>query len=218
MKKLVIFDLDGTLLDTIGDLAAATNYALSEFNFPVHPEAAYRFFVGNGINKLIERALPEANRSTDEIAMVKHEFMKYYQEHGEEETRPYPGINELLAELTQKGYQLAVASNKFHSGTVELVNYFFPEIPFVSVLGQREGVPVKPSPRIVEELCTAAGVSTAETLYIGDSGVDAATALNAGVDFVGVLWGFRPQSELEAAGATVFVEKADEIVTLVSAM
>ena len=212
MKKLIIFDLDGTLLDTIGDLAAATNYALREFGFPEHPVESFRFFVGNGINKLIERALPADHRSADEISMVKHEFLKYYQIHGEEETRPYPGIRELLGKLNDKGYQLAVASNKYHEGTTTLVHYFFPDIPFAGVLGQREGVPVKPSPVIVEELMQKAGVTKEETLYVGDSGVDAATALNAGVDFVGVLWGFRPKSELESVGATQFVEEAGELL------
>ncbi len=210
MKKLVIFDLDGTLLDTIGDLAAATNYALSQYDFPQHEEQAYRFFVGNGINKLIERALPEDKRTADIISMVKHEFMKYYQVHGEEATRPYPGTVELLHRLAAEGKQLAVASNKFHEGTVALVKHYFPDIDFVSVLGQREGIPVKPSPVIVDEIRAAARVTREETLYIGDSGVDAATALNAGVDFIGVLWGFRPQSELEAAGATRFIASAEE--------
>lgn len=211
MKKLIIFDLDGTLLDTIGDLAAATNYALREFGFPEHPEASFRFFVGNGLNKLIERALPEGRRSADDISMVKHLFLNYYQTHGEEQTRPYPGIRNLLSDLHQKGYLLAVASNKYHEGTTALVGHFFPEIPFSGVLGQRDGVPVKPSPEILEELWGKAGVTKEETLYAGDSGVDAATAVNAGVDFVGVLWGFRPQSELAAAGAVHFAQKAEEI-------
>lgn len=212
MKKLIIFDLDGTLLDTIGDLAAATNFALRAFGFPEHPEEAFRFFVGNGIYKLIERALPEGRRSADEVSMVKHEFLKYYQLHGEEQTRPYPGISELLALLHAKGYKLAVASNKYHEGTTTLVRYFFPEIEFEGVLGQREGVPVKPSRAIVDELREKAGVTPAETLYVGDSGVDAATALNAGVDFVGVLWGFRPRAELEAAGARHFALTATDIL------
>jgi phosphoglycolate phosphatase len=212
MKKLIIFDLDGTLLDTIGDLAAATNFALREFGFPEHPEEAFRFFVGNGINKLIERALPEAHRSADEISMVKHRFLNYYQQHGEEQTRPYPGISELLISLNAKAFKLAVASNKYHEGTTTLVRFFFPEIEFAGVLGQRDGVPVKPSPVIVEELMEKAGVTKDETLYVGDSGVDAATALNAGVDFVGVLWGFRPQAELEAAGARHFALTATDIL------
>lgn len=216
MKKLVIFDLDGTLLDTIGDLAAAVNHALNAFGYPQHADQDYRFFIGNGINKLIERSLPENQRTADIISMVKHEFIKYYQVHGEEATRPYPGIVELLNDLSAQGIQLAVASNKFHEGTVQLVGHFFPSISFAGVLGQREGVPVKPSPAIVEEICRSAGVALADTLYVGDSGVDAATALNAGVDFIGVLWGFRPQSELEAAGAKRFAKEAGEIALMMN--
>lgn len=215
MLKLVIFDLDGTLLDTIEDLANATNHALKQFNFPVHEVASYRFFVGNGVNKLLERALPEAHKNADAISMLKHEFLKYYLIHAEDCTKPYPGIPELLTKLHKKGFQLAVASNKMHDATVELVGRFFPEIPFTTILGQREGIPVKPSPAIVDEIVERAGVTKSETLYVGDSGVDAATALNAGVPFVGVLWGFRPQQELEAAGATLFVEKPEEIEKLV---
>ncbi|MEA4981923.1 MAG: HAD family hydrolase [Paludibacter sp.] len=215
MIKLVIFDLDGTLLDTIEDLANATNHALKQFNFPVHEVASYRFFVGNGVNKLLERALPEAHKNADAISMLKHEFLKYYLIHAEDCTKPYPGIPELLTKLYKAGYQLAVASNKMHEATIELVGRFFPGISFTTILGQREGIPVKPSPAIVDEIVECAGVTKSETLYVGDSGVDAATSLNAGVPFVGVLWGFRPQQELEAAGATRFVEKPEEIEKLV---
>jgi phosphoglycolate phosphatase len=215
MIKLVIFDLDGTLLDTIEDLANATNHALQQFNFPVHEVASYRFFVGNGVNKLLERALPEAHKNADAISMLKHEFLKYYLIHAEDCTKPYPGISELLTNLHKEGFQLAVASNKMHDATVELVKRFFPAIPFSIILGQRDGIPVKPSPAIVDEIVECAGITKNEILYVGDSGVDAATAVNAGVLFVGVLWGFRPQQELEDAGATRFVERPEEIVKLV---
>lgn len=214
MIKLIIFDMDGTILDTIEDLANATNHALKQFNFPVHEVENYRFFVGNGVYKLLERALPEEHRNTDTIAMLKHEFLKYYFVHAEDCTKPYIGIPELLNKLHQQGFQLAIASNKMHEATVEMAKRFFPEIPFVSVLGQREGILTKPSPVIVDEIVAIAGVTKEETLYIGDSGVDAATAINARVAFVGVLWGFRPQAELEAAGATRFVEKPKEIERL----
>lgn len=206
--------MDGTILDTIEDLANATNHALKQFNFPEHPVESYRFFVGNGVYKLLERALPAAHKNTDAIAMLKHEFLKYYFIHADDCTKPYAGIPELLNTLHLKGYQLAVASNKMHAATVEMAKQFFPEIPFVSVLGQREGIPVKPSPIIVDEIVALAGVSKEETLYVGDSGVDVATALNAGVAFVGVLWGFRPQAELEAGGATQFVTHPSEIENL----
>lgn len=212
MIKLIIFDLDGTLLDTIEDLANATNHALKQFNFPLHDTATYRFFVGNGINKLIERALPEEHKNADAISMVKHEFLKYYLFHADDCTKPYPGITELLTKLQQGGYQLGVASNKMHDATVDLVQRFFPEISFTSVLGQRDGIPVKPSPEILNEIVGTAGILKSETLYIGDSGIDAQTAINANIQFTGVLWGFRPRRELEEAGAERFVEKPEEIL------
>lgn len=212
MIKLIIFDLDGTLLDTIEDLANATNHALKQFNFPLHDTATYRFFVGNGINKLIERALPEEHKNADAISMVKHEFLKYYMFHADDCTKPYSGITELLTKLQQGGYQLGVASNKMHDATVDLVKRFFPGISFTSVLGQRDGIPVKPSPEILNEIVSAAGVLKSETLYIGDSGIDAQTAINANIQFTGVLWGFRPRRELEEAGAERFVEKPEEIL------
>ena len=216
MPKLIIFDLDGTLLDTIEDLANSVNHALKAFNFPVHPVEAYRFFVGNGVNKLLERALPEDKRNADFISMVKHEFIKHYFVHAEEFTKPYPGIAELITRLAAEGYQLAVASNKVHDATVQLVKRYFPTIQFTAVFGQRDGFPAKPNPGILEEIIKIAGVDKSEVLYVGDSGVDVATAINAKVTFTGVLWGFRPQKELEELGAVSFVESAEELYRLIN--
>jgi len=215
MFKLVIFDLDGTLLDTIEDLANSTNYALQQHGFAVHSVDEYRFFVGNGVNKLIERALPPEHRNADMISMLKEDFREHYFTHSEECTKPYKGIDALLRELHGKGIKLAVASNKMHAATERLVKYFFPEIPFEIILGQRDRVPVKPHPEIVNEIVSTCNVSKAETLYVGDSGVDAATAYNANVTFAGVLWGFRPQKELEEVGATLFVSEAVDILEIV---
>lgn len=215
MIKLVIFDLDGTLLDTIEDLAVSTNYALELHGFPVHPVEAYRFFVGNGISKLIERALPEKYRTADTISMVKFDFINYYFAHAEECTRPYPGIPKLLCQLNEQGIGLAVASNKVHEATLQLINNFFPDIPFTAILGQRESFPVKPNPAVLEEIIGIRGFEKEEVLYVGDSGVDVATAYNARVPFVGVLWGFRPRKELEEVGATRFVETTDELFALI---
>lgn len=216
MPKLIIFDLDGTLLDTIEDLANSVNHALKEFNFPTHPIEAYRFFVGNGVNKLLERALPEDKRNADFISMVKHEFIKHYFVHAEEFTKPYPGVADLISKLAAEEYQLAVASNKVHDATVQLVKRYFPAIHFTAVFGQRDGFPAKPNPGILEEIISIAGVDKSEVLYVGDSGVDVATAINAKVAFTGVLWGFRPQKELEELGAVSFVESAEELYRLIN--
>lgn len=209
MKKLIIFDLDGTLLDTIEDLANSVNFALVQHNFEPHPISAYKFFIGSGLNKLLERALPSDKQTADMVSMLKVDFMKHYALNAAEFTKPYPGIPELLKSLTSKGYQLAIASNKYHSATVELAKRFFPEISFCAVFGQRDGHPVKPNPGILEEIIDIAGVKKSEVLYVGDSGVDVATAYNTKVDFVGVLWGFRPRKELEEVGAEIYVENTE---------
>ena len=131
IPKLIIFDLDGTLLDTIEDLANSVNHALQAYNFPTHPIEAYNFLVGNGVNKLLERALPEDKRNADFVSMLKVEFIKHYFAHAEEFTKPYPGIVELLNKLQAEGYKLGVASNKVHDATIQLVDKFFPKIHFI---------------------------------------------------------------------------------------
>lgn len=211
MKKLVIFDLDGTLLNSIADLAASTNQALQALGFPTHPVESYNYFVGNGINKLFERALPEAERTETNIQKVRSLFVPYYDAHNTDLSRPYDGIEELLQCLQNRGVQLAVASNKYQVATEKLIKYYFPSIHFVSVLGQRDGVPAKPDAGIVMDSFAAAGVSRQEALYVGDSNVDMQTALNAGVDAVGVTWGFRPVAELEAYHPRYIAYKASDI-------
>lgn len=214
MKKLVIFDLDGTLLNTIADLAAATNQALQHYGYPTHEVEAYRFFVGNGINKLFERALPETERTEENILKIRSQFIPYYDTHNADLSRPYPGIPELLMTLQQKGIKIAVASNKYQAATRKLIAHYFPEINFVEVLGQREGIPAKPDPSIVNEIRIKAGVDEKEILYAGDSNVDMQTAHNAGVTAVGVAWGFRPRTELEALHPAYIIEKAEELLSL----
>ncbi len=200
-KRLVIFDLDGTLLDTIADLATAVNFALRVYGHPEHEVDEYRYFVGDGIRKLVERALPVEARTTGHIDEVLGYFRQYYMRHCEDLTAPYTGIVELLKELQSRGVMLAVASNKFQVGTESLVKRYFPDINFVAVLGQREGVPVKPNPQIVFDIMRVANVAPHEVLYVGDSGVDMQTAVSAGVTAVGVLWGFRTADELLQNGA-----------------
>ena len=194
--KLVIFDLDGTLLNTIADLATATNVALEHYGLPTHKEDEYKFFVGNGINKLFERALPEDKRNEEYVMKIRSIFVPYYDAHNSDLSRPYQGINELLLDLQNAGIKIAVASNKYQAAAVKLVKEFFPDINFAEILGQRDGVPSKPDPTIVNEITEHTGISKKDTVYVGDSCVDMQTGKNADVTTVGVSWGFRPKAEL----------------------
>lgn len=212
--ELVIFDLDGTLLDTIGDLAVACNAALALRGLPQHSCEEYRGFVGNGISRLVERALPEPLRTEFNVAAVRHDFLEYYTEHIDVRTEPYDGIPELLGALSARGVKLAVASNKFQIGTEKLVRRFFPGTEFAAVLGQRPGVPLKPDPAVVLEILAVTGADRGSVLYAGDSGVDMRTAAAAGVRAAGCAWGFRPRAELEAERPSAIVCSPLEILEL----
>ena len=216
MKKLVIFDLDGTLLNTIADLAHSTNYALNKLGYPTHDIEKYNFMVGNGINKLFERALPEGEKTEENVLRVRKEFIPYYDVHNADDSHPYPSISELLSYLQSEGIQLAVASNKYQAATEKLIAYYFPEIRFTAVFGQREGVNVKPDPTIVFDILKLADVRKEDVLYVGDSGVDMQTAANANVTACGVTWGFRPRTELEKFNPAYIVDSAKEIEKLIS--
>jgi phosphoglycolate phosphatase len=209
--RLIIFDLDGTLLDTIGDLATSVNHALALHGYPVHPLPAYRYFVGNGARELIARALPETSRDDATIDRLREDFKAHYSDHDRVLTRPYPGVAELVAELRGQGVALTVASNKYQAATDKLARHYFGDDAFRLILGQREGVPIKPDPAIVQEILEKTGYTAAETVYIGDSGVDMETAARAGVRSIGVTWGFRPRTELEEFGARHIVDRAEEI-------
>ena len=214
-KKLVIFDLDGTLLDTIDDLATGANHALEVLGYPTHERATIRSYVGNGINKLLERSLPEGEKTEEHVMRMRSVFIPYYDAHNAELTVPYEGIPELLERLQEGGLMLAVASNKYQAATEKLVAHYFPNINFIKVLGQRDEVPIKPDPAIVKEIIEAAGVSNDAVLYVGDSGVDMLTALNAQVDAVGVTWGFRPKLELSTFPSLGLIDRADELMEFV---
>ena len=215
MKKLAIFDLDGTLIDSIADLGAATNYALSFYGLQTHPLDSYRMRVGNGVNKLIERALPESERSPERVAQLRQDFTRYYNDHCTDRTRPYNGITELLKDLQTENVAIAVASNKYQHATEKLVRHFFPDINFLAICGQRDGIPIKPDPSVVFEIIGKAAVAKAQVIYIGDSGVDIETARRACVDSVGVSWGFRTPAELAQAGAGTIVDTPDQIFNLI---
>ena len=214
---LIIFDLDGTLLNTIGDLAEAANVMLRKRNLPQHTYEEYCTFVGNGIMRLVERALPEELRTAESVAAARQDFLSYYIDHIDCKTKPYEGIVQLLGDLQAAGVSLAVASNKFQAGTGELIRRFFPEIGWVAVYGQRPDVPLKPDPAVVEEILSGVNIPRERVLYVGDSGVDIETAHRAGIKAVGVTWGFRSRSELEAAGADRIVDRAEEILSLCQA-
>ena len=212
MKKLVIFDLDGTLLDTIADLAESANHALKQLGYPTRDVETIRTFVGNGVNKLLFRALPDEEKTEENMMRMRTHFVPYYDAHNADLSAPYPGIVALLEELQAKGLRMAIASNKYQEATAKLVKHYFPMIDFVEVLGQREGINVKPDPTIVFDILQKAGVSKEETLYVGDSGVDMQTAINAGVDAIGVTWGFRPRTELEDFHPMGLIDQAEELL------
>jgi phosphoglycolate phosphatase len=211
MKRLVIFDLDGTLVDTLADLAASMNYALGLCGYPLHEMDAYRLFVGNGVLKLFERALPEGEQTEVNVERVRGLFMGHYDGHLTDRSVPYAGMRELVECLVREGYKVAVASNKYQSATEEIVRELFPDVPFWPVFGQREGVPRKPDPQVVEEILELTGVARGEALYVGDSAVDMQTGVNARVCTCGVTWGFRSRTELEAYNPKYIASTPQEV-------
>ncbi len=200
MEKLVIFDLDGTLLNTIADLGNAANHTLKELGLPQHTLDEYRLMVGNGMRKLIMRALPHDKASDETIVdSTLAKFLEYYAEHIDVYTQPYPGIPELIKTFSTEGFKLAVASNKIQAGAERLIEKFFPGIPFVAVMGNSPKYPLKPDAAVVEYIMKKAGTDRAHTVMVGDSGTDIQTAQNAGIPIIAVSWGFRPCHELTAA-------------------
>ena len=211
MIKTVLFDLDGTLLNTIDDLADAGNWVCAQNGWPTFTVEQFKHMVGNGIPKLVERFSPEDARSQEQLAATLAQFSARYDAHKEDKTAPYPGIPELLEQLQEKGMILAVASNKYQSATVKLISHYFPNIRFTAVFGQREGVNVKPDPTVVHDILDITRISREDVLYVGDSGVDMQTAANAGVTACGVTWGFRPRTELEEFHPAHIVDNATDI-------
>ena len=194
--RLIVFDLDGTLLNSLEDLADS-------------------YFVGDGVRKLIERILPQEERTEARIEQCRQEFVAYYKVHMEDKTSVYEGITELLVELKNRGLKIAVATNKVHIAVKPLMEKYFPEIRFDSMIGQREGVPVKPAPQIMFDILRETGCEPSEALHVGDTATDMQLAHNAGVTPVGVLWGYRPLKELQEAGAKFIIEKPEELLGLV---
>ena len=211
MTKLIIFDLDGTLLDTREDIANACNYALRMCGCPERRIDEYNMLVGRGIYNLFRGALPEEKRTEEVVMEMKSHFVPYYNEHIDDCTKPYPGIINMLDALAAEGMSFAIASNKYQEGTEALVAKYFNKYSFACILGQRDGKPIKPDPEIVMEAMEAAGARTEETAYCGDSDVDMQTGLNAKVNTIGVTWGFRTKEELSAYNPWLLVENPAEI-------
>ncbi|MFI3319771.1 MAG: HAD family hydrolase [Rikenellaceae bacterium] len=214
MAQIVIFDLDGTLLDTVGDLAASCNAILEQFGYPTHEMDDYHQFVGNGIMRLVERAMPEAERTPERVAEVRAKFVAHYTANIDKHTTHYKGIVWLLEELQRREISIAVASNKFQDGTRKLIKRFFPQIRFAAVLGQRPDVPLKPSPAIVREVLQITSYTPDKVIFVGDSGIDMLTAKAAGVKSVGVTWGFRSREELEQNGANYIIDSPEMLLKL----
>lgn len=212
MKHAVIFDLDGTLLNTLGDLRAATNHALEVRGLPPHSMEEIRQFIGNGIRLLICRAMPEGTPET-EIDAALDDFKAYYAAHIHDRTVPYDGIPQLLTALRKRGIKVAVLSNKIDSASQQLIEYFFPGKTDV-VFGEHVGVPRKPDPTSCRMVMQQLGVQPEQVLYVGDSGTDMQTAKNAGLYAVGVTWGFRSKEVLLEYGADVLVHRPEQILQI----
>ena len=206
MKTTLIFDLDGTLLDTIDDLANSLNYVLAAHGYPTHSRAVMMQMVGNGLATLVTRALP-GGRDDSQFDAIFAEFVARYAEHKAELTAPYPGIREMLSSLGAAGYRLAVVSNKMDAAVRELIPSYFGDLIPIAI-GEREGVARKPAPDMVFEALRRLGATPGEAYFIGDSEVDVVTARNAGVDCLAVTWGLRSEQTLREAGATALFHTA----------
>ena len=217
MRKLIIFDLDGTLLNTIGGIGSACNEMLAHYGLPAWQLSDYEKFVGDGSRMLIKRALP-AGKAADEafVDAARDVYLKFYRANLARETRPYEGMPELLSELQRRGLLLAVASNKFDDGAKFLIPHFYPEIRWSAVEGQKPGGPLKPAPGIIDDAVRNSipgGLPKEEILYIGDCEVDIQSAERAGLDYVLCTWGFRRRAALEDAGAKALIDSPAELLT-----
>jgi phosphoglycolate phosphatase len=212
--KAIIFDLDGTLLNTLNDLGNAMNRVLSDMGFPIHAIDEYRSFIGDGVAKLIKRALPEKNRNEATVHSCTRAFLEDYHKNWNVTTRPYKGIPELLDTLKERGLKIAVFSNKPHDTTTLCVAELLPMWQFDAVLGHRDGIPHKPNPAGAIGIANRLNLPPRQFLYLGDSGVDMETAIAADMFPVGALWGFRDAEELRKSGAQALISQPLELLDL----
>ena len=211
--KAVIFDLDGTLLNTLEDLTDAVNHVMRQFNYPEHTIEEIRSFVGNGIKLLIERSLPDG-KDNPEFDKIFSEFKLYYTSHCQIKTRPYDGIMELIAALKEQGYKLAIVSNKNQSAVTELNNIYFSDY-ISTAIGEKEGVRKKPAPDTVIKALSELCISSDDAVYVGDSDVDRETAENSNMDCISVTWGFRDRKLLESLNPYAIIDKPAELLNYV---
>ena len=214
MYKCIMFDLDGTLCDTLRDLAEATNFALRVGGYPEQPLEKYKIMVGNGLTRLMERALPAEAVTKENVTATRAAMLAYYQQHLLDYTRPYPGIAELVQKLKEQGRSLYVVTNKPQTQASAIVERLFPGC-FNGVAGQREGMPTKPDPWGIGLFMKEGGFDASDCLFVGDSNVDAQTAQAGGISCVGVTWGFRNREELLDAGASWTVDTAEELSDII---
>jgi phosphoglycolate phosphatase len=210
--QAVVFDLDGTLLDTLEDIANSANSTMEKYGFPTHEVNSYRYFVGDGITMLISRVLPADKRNDDIITECVEVFRENYSRSWNSNTRMYDGIPELLDVLTAKHMKMAILSNKPDDFTKHCVHELLPNWRFEMILGQRDGIPQKPDPSGAHEIAENLGISPAQFFYLGDTAVDMKTAINTGMFPVGALWGFRPPDELREYGAKAMIERPMELL------
>lgn len=215
--RAVLFDLDGTLLDSLADLADSCNAALAHHGFPAHPTESYKYFVGDGVATLLERALPKGRNDLATITDVSPTYRAEYQKRWNAKTRPYPGVPELLDALTQRQLTLAVLSNKPDDFTRKCVTELLPRWHFHLVMGATPALPHQPHPAGALQLARTLNLSPADFLYLGDTSTDMQTATSAGMFPVGVTWGFRPESELLAHGARHLLKHPLDLLQLLDA-
>lgn len=211
----VIFDLDGTLLNTLDDLANAGNLTLEKFGYPTHEVQKYKYFVGNGMKNLIKRILPEDARTPENEAKVLSAFMEYYSAHSTDLTRPYDGIEDMIDTLKNKGVKIGMVTNKAHNAAISIMDKYF-KGKFDYVLGQSEKFPLKPNPESAIFVCETLGSTPENSVFVGDSGVDMKTGRDGGFYPVGVLWGFRDEDELLSNGAKKCVSHPSELLNIVN--
>ncbi len=212
----IVFDLDGTLIDSLRDIAEAANAALRDLGFPVHPPESYRQFVGDGVRVLFERALPAADRLPEVVTDCAAGFARHYAHGWNLHTRLYPGISEMLDEVSRRGIRLAVLSNKPHPFTCQCVKHFLSAWNFEVVAGQKDGIPKKPDPAGAWAVAKELDLEPVRLAYVGDSSVDMQTARNAGLDPIGVSWGFRSREELWQHGARLVIDDPRQLLDIKS--